>query len=57
MFRLIKFLIVLGLGAYLGFGAKGMMMKAECTSGEGQWTGSVCIDNGASQWARTSAWA
>lgn len=49
MFRLLKFAIVLGLGAYLGFQGKGILMKAECTSGDGQWTGSVCVNSGVSQ--------
>lgn len=49
MFRLLKFVIVVGFGAYLGFQAKGMLMKTECTSGSGQWTGSMCLSSGVSQ--------
>lgn len=49
MFRLLKFAVVLGFGAYLGFQTKGKLMKTECTSGEGQWTGSICLNSGVSQ--------
>ncbi|MEP1767939.1 MAG: hypothetical protein ABJJ53_15030 [Sulfitobacter sp.] len=42
MFRLLKFLIILGLGAVLGFKFNSMLMKAECTAGNGQWTGTIC---------------
>jgi hypothetical protein len=49
MFRLLKFVIVLGLGAFLGFKAKELLMKTECTAGDGQWTGTICMDSGVSQ--------
>jgi len=43
MFRLLKLLIVLGVGAFLGFKFNGMLMKSECTAGNGQWTGNMCL--------------
>ncbi len=49
MFRLLKLVIILSFGAYLGFQGRGILMKAECSSGGGQWTGSVCLTSGASQ--------
>lgn len=45
MFRLLKFFVVLALGATMGFYFNGMLMRAECSAGEGQWTGSICINS------------
>jgi hypothetical protein len=49
MFRLIKLVITLSVGAVLGFYFNGMLMRAECSSAEGQWTGTICISEGVSQ--------
>jgi len=49
MFRLLKFLTVLCLGAVLGFHLNGMLMRAECSAGDGQWTGTICLGAQASQ--------
>ncbi|UWR22858.1 hypothetical protein [Sulfitobacter sp. S190] len=45
MFRLLKFLTVLMLGAVLGFHLNGLLMRSECAAGEGQWTGTICVDS------------
>ncbi|UWR26824.1 hypothetical protein K3757_02520 [Sulfitobacter sp. S223] len=45
MFKLLKFVATLALGAVLGFYLNGMLMRAECSAGEGQWTGSICVDS------------
>lgn len=49
MFRLIKLVITLSIGAVLGFYFNGMLMRAECSSAEGQWTGTMCISEDDSQ--------
>lgn len=43
MFRLIRLVITIGIGAVLGFYFNGMLMRAECSAGEGQWTGTICV--------------
>lgn len=45
MFGLLKFAATLCIGAVLGFHLNGMLMKAECSAGEGQWTGTICVDS------------
>ncbi|MEQ6249115.1 hypothetical protein ABMC89_09515 [Sulfitobacter sp. HNIBRBA3233] len=45
MFGLLKFLFVLVIGVYLGFQANMMLMRSECAAGEGQWTGTICVDS------------
>jgi hypothetical protein len=45
MFGLLKLVVTLGIGAVLGFYFHGMLMKTECSAGEGQWTGTICIDS------------
>ncbi|WP_299025478.1 hypothetical protein [uncultured Sulfitobacter sp.] len=45
MFRLLKFVATLCVGAVLGFHLNGMLMRAECSAGEGQWTGTICVDS------------
>ena len=45
MFGLLKFSIVLGIGIYLGFQGNMMLMRTECDAGEGQWTGTICVDS------------
>jgi len=43
MFRLLKFLIVLAIGAILGFTFSGMLMRAECNASGGQLDGMICV--------------
>ncbi len=45
MLGLLKFVVTLCIGAVLGFHLHGMLMKAECTAGEGEWTGTICVDS------------
>ncbi len=45
MFRLLKFLFVLALGAALGFQLNMALMRSECAAGEGQWTGTICVNS------------
>ena len=43
MFRLIRFLAVLGFGIYLGVQANQMLMRAECGQTEGTWSAGLCL--------------
>lgn len=45
MFGLLKFTATLCIGAVLGFHLNGMLMRAECSAGEGQWTGTICVNS------------
>lgn len=45
MFRLLKFFVVLGTGAVLGFYYNGMLMRAECSAGEGEWRDTICVNS------------
>jgi hypothetical protein len=45
MFGLLKFATTLAIGAVLGFHLNGMLMRAECSAGEGQWTGTICVNS------------
>ncbi len=45
MFGLLKFLTALSIGVALGFHLSGMLMRAECSAGEGEWTGTICVDS------------
>lgn len=45
MYSLLKFVATLCVGAVLGFHLNGMLMKAECSAGEGQWTGTICVSS------------
>lgn len=49
MFRLLKFLTTLCIGAVLGFHLHGFLMKAECSAAGGTWGGTICLGAGASQ--------
>jgi hypothetical protein len=45
MFRILKFTATLCIGAVLGFHLHGLLMRAECTAGEGEWTGTICVSS------------
>ncbi|MEQ6201963.1 hypothetical protein ABMC88_02805 [Sulfitobacter sp. HNIBRBA2951] len=49
MFKLLKFLTVLCLGAVLGFQLHGMLSKAECSASGGDWNDSICYAQEQSQ--------
>lgn len=43
MFRLLKFIATLCVGAVLGFHLNGMVMGAECRAAQGDLQGTLCI--------------
>lgn len=43
MFRLLRLVATLCVGAVLGFHLHGWLMQTECSAGEGQWTGTICV--------------
>ncbi|MGB7318345.1 MAG: hypothetical protein WBC85_10310 [Planktotalea sp.] len=43
MFRLLKLIFVLAIGAMFGFFFSGMLMRAECTASGGQIDGMICV--------------
>ncbi|EEB86040.1 hypothetical protein [Roseobacter sp. GAI101] len=45
MFRLLRLFLVLGIGIAIGIGFERMLMKSECAAGEGQWTGTICVNS------------
>ena len=45
MFRLLRLVLVLGIGIAIGIWFERMLMKSESTAGEGQWTGTICLDS------------
>ncbi len=45
MFRLLKFFVVLAIGAMLGFFFNGMLMRAECGASGGQIDGMICVNS------------
>jgi hypothetical protein len=45
MFRLLSLVFVLGLGIAIGIWFERMLMESECKAGEGQWTGTICLDS------------
>jgi hypothetical protein len=45
MFGLLKFVATLCIGAVLGFHLNGLLMQSECRAGEGQWTGTICVNS------------
>ena len=49
MFGLLKFAATFCIGAVLGFHLNGMLIKAECSAGAGQWTGTICVDSALEQ--------
>ena len=45
MFRLLRLVIILGLGIAIGIWFERALMKSECKAGEGQWTGTICVNS------------
>lgn len=45
MYGLLKFFATLAVGAVLGFHLNGMLMRSECAAGEGNWTGTICVNS------------
>ena len=43
MFKLVKFLVTLGLGGYLGMQVSATTMRMECSTLDGTWTENVCV--------------
>ncbi|MFK7836017.1 MAG: hypothetical protein AB8B60_07345 [Sulfitobacter sp.] len=49
MFRLLKVVFLLVVGAYIGFQISLYAMRSECAAQTGVWTGSVCNVTGAGE--------
>jgi len=45
MFRLLRLLLILGIGVAIGIWFERTLMKSECRAGEGQWTGTICLNS------------
>ncbi|SFE78728.1 hypothetical protein SAMN04488523_110131 [Sulfitobacter brevis] len=45
MFRLIFLLFIFAIGFSFGITYDRKQMRAECKSGEGQWTGTICVNS------------
>ncbi len=45
MFRLLRIIIILAIGIVIGIGFERFLMKSECRAGEGQWTGTICLNS------------
>ncbi len=45
MFRLLRLAITLGIGIAIGIWFERSLMRAECKAGEGQWTGTICLNS------------
>ena len=45
MLRLVKMLLILALGFGLGVWYDRWQMAVECANGEGDWTGTICVDS------------
>lgn len=45
MFRLIRLFIVLAIGFGLGVKYDRWQMRLECANGEGEWTGTICVNS------------
>ncbi len=45
MYRLLKFAFVLTIGVVTGFHFNTVLMQSECSAGEGQWTGTICVNS------------
>ena len=45
MIRLFSLLLVLALGFTAGVSHERKQMRAECDSGEGHWTGTICVNS------------
>jgi hypothetical protein len=45
MFRLLRLFIVVGIGIAIGMRVERTLMKSECAAGEGEWTGTICVNS------------
>jgi len=45
MFRMLFLLIVLAIGFNLGMKYDRLQMRGECAKGEGEWTGTICVNS------------
>ncbi|MEP5729023.1 MAG: hypothetical protein ABJL67_06585 [Sulfitobacter sp.] len=45
MFRVLRLVFLLSVGAYLGFQASLFTMRAECNRLAGTWTGNLCVSS------------
>lgn len=45
MFGLIKLVVVLAVGFSAGIAFERYLMRSECAAGEGEWTGTICVDS------------
>ncbi len=45
MFRLLRLFILLGIGIAIGMWVERGLMKDECAAGEGEWTGTICVNS------------
>jgi hypothetical protein len=45
MFRLLRLALLLGIGIAIGIWFERSLMRAECKAGEGQWTGTICLNS------------
>ncbi|MGB3244124.1 MAG: hypothetical protein WBB25_06305 [Sulfitobacter sp.] len=45
MFRLIRLLIMLAICFGLGVSYDRWQMRVECAKGEGEWTGTICVNS------------
>ncbi|WP_372991108.1 hypothetical protein [Sulfitobacter sp.] len=45
MFRLLRLFVILGIGIAIGIWFERFLMKSECAAGEGQWTGTICLNS------------
>lgn len=45
MYRLLRIAIILFIGIAIGIWFERFLMKSECRAGEGQWTGTICLNS------------
>jgi len=45
MLRILRLVIVLGIGFYAGMTFNTALMRAECSAGTGEWTGTICVNS------------
>lgn len=45
MFRLLRLILVLAIGISIGIWFERLLMKNECAAGEGEWTGTICVNS------------
>lgn len=45
MFRLIPLVVILAIGFAAGIWFERYLMRSECAAGEGEWTGTICVNS------------